>query len=43
MQVSELYSLIKWIDAEIVAKKVVKRYAALQNILANNAQQNQPK
>ena len=43
MNVSELYSLVHWIDDKIIATEIPQKYQELQVILQRNAQSNQQK
>ena len=43
MNVSELFSLTRWISREIESKQIPQKYQALQSILQQHAQPNQPR
>ena len=43
MNVSELYDLTRWIEKEIIDSKIPQKYQALQAVLQQNTQPNQPK
>lgn len=43
MNVSELYDLVYWVTREIAETQIPQKYQALQQIIQQNAQPNQPK